>query len=755
MESTMRIAFANAGRVDTHLIVKDYTFEQFGLRLSTPKVGKKDGSYYIRGGDLIAPTRADENLRTAEIAIIDGDSSFDPESGEIVPGAPPFDDAIAALDDIGVSYIIHTSYSARPADGFWKYRIILPIQTHSVEELQAVVAHMLEQLHARGVYIADVRENGVWSQPWYLPRVASADDLPAFRSHTFDGRALEGDEVEAIAAAHKKRKAKDEVLASTPPVSKSLREADSPIRQFNEQHGLDWIRSALSSQGYKFGYVDRDRSYRYMRPGSESKTFGLKVFQGKFGDWCTYSHHGAADPLSGKVFDAFAVFATFQHSGDLKAAARSLHHERKVAEAMAQYAPQQAADLPDAPDEGHAPDERFITPEMQQAKPEAKPATIVASQFILIPGPQIPPRDWLYGRQLIRKFASATISPGGIGKSSLTIVEALAMVTGRKLLHDEPKGKSRVWLWNGEDPRDELQRRIAAACQHYGIANDELDGRLFVDTGREQELIIARRVDRDVIVVEPIVDAIIANARKFKIDCMIVDPFVSSHRVSENANEEVDRVSKTWNRIADATNCAIQLVHHSRKTPNEVTVDDARGASALRDSVRSARALNGMTDDEAAKYSLQDRWRYFRATNGKANLAPRSDDSMWFKMESVPLNNGDATHEGDVVGVVTAFTIPGAFDAVTGDKAVEILMVIDRGLEDGRRFGWGKGVTEASDRNPVPIVAERAGVEDEVARRMVGAWIKVGVLVVKDYDDPVRRKPVKGLFWNRKKTGDA
>ena len=47
----------------------------------------------------------------------------------------------------------------------------------------------------------------------------------------------------------------------------------------------------------------------------------------------------------------------------------------------------------------------------------------------------IQPREWLYGRQLIRKFVSATIAPSGVGKSSLLIAEALSMVSGRALLH--------------------------------------------------------------------------------------------------------------------------------------------------------------------------------------------------------------------------------------------------------------------------------------------------------------------------------
>lgn len=44
-----------------------------------------------------------------------------------------------------------------------------------------------------------------------------------------------------------------------------------------------------------------------------------------------------------------------------------------------------------------------------------------------------------------------------------------------------------------------------------------------------------------------------------------VDPFVSSHAVNENGNNAIDAVVKTWARIAKECNCAVDLVHHSRK----------------------------------------------------------------------------------------------------------------------------------------------------------------------------------------------
>ena len=60
---------------------------------------------------------------------------------------------------------------------------------------------------------------------------------------------------------------------------------------------------------------------------------------------------------------------------------------------------------------------------------------------------------------------------------------------------------------------------------------------------------------------EPVVHRLIEEIRRNQIDVVIVDPFVSTHAVSENDNPAIDRVAKTWARIAHETNCAIELVH--------------------------------------------------------------------------------------------------------------------------------------------------------------------------------------------------
>lgn len=285
---------------------------------------------------------------------------------------------------------------------------------------------------------------------------------------------------------------------------------------------------------------------------------------------------------------------------------------------------------------------------------------IAATPFAWIDPTKIPLRQWLYRPHYIRKFLSCTISTGGVGKSSLTISEALAMVTGRSLLGVEPQHPLRCWLWNGEDPTDELQRRIAAACMHYNIGRKDIGDRLFFDSGRLMPIVIAEDTRFGTHVAESAVRKIIETLCANKIDVLVIDPFVACHRVAENDNSGIERVAKALAHIADAADCAIMIVHHSKKTGgNEATVDDSRGASALLAATRTARVLNTMqkTEAELLGVDVVDRRQHFRSDNGKMNLTRPAENADWFRIESVPLGNAPGGL-GDEVGVVTRWVIP-------------------------------------------------------------------------------------------------
>jgi AAA domain len=296
------------------------------------------------------------------------------------------------------------------------------------------------------------------------------------------------------------------------------------------------------------------------------------------------------------------------------------------------------------------------------------PSTIKATPYEPCDPASIPPREWIYGRHYIRKFVSGTVAPGGVGKSSLFLIEALSIVTGMALLTPYPIERGRVWWWNGEDPREELKRRIEAARLHYGIAAEDIRGRLFVDSGRSMPIVIATDTRDGARINAPDVAAVKATIRENGIDVMSIDPFVSCHRVSENDNNKIEAVASAWARIADECNCSIELVHHTRKTGGaEATAEDARGASAFGAAARSIRVLNAMTDAEMADAGVDNRRLFFRVDDGKANMAPPAAGATWYRLHGVDLGNATGKRPADNVAVVVPWTWVDLVDRLPAD----------------------------------------------------------------------------------------
>lgn len=354
-----------------------------------------------------------------------------------------------------------------------------------------------------------------------------------------------------------------------------------------------------------------------------------------------------------------------------------------------------------------------------------------AAAFVWRDECDIPPRRWLYGRHLIRKFLSVDVAAGGIGKSSVKIVEALALATGRSLLGREVhEGPMRVWLYNLEDPLEEIERRIHAACKHYHIAPCDIGDRLFVNSGREQPFCIAHDIGAGARIVRPVSDRLIDCMLENGIDVFSADPFVSSHTLSENDNVAIDLVAKEFGRIADVTNSAFNLVHHVRKSNGtEATADSARGASSLIGAARSVIVYNRMTDDEAATAGISPDQRgfYFRTANDKANLSP-PESAEWHRMNNVDLTNGDQ------VGVACRWQWPDVFDTITKEQTRAVQRAVDSGRwrKDARASNWVGNI----------IATVLALDPDEDKKRLnsiIRQWLKNEVLIEVEGKDESRR----------------
>lgn len=406
--------------------------------------------------------------------------------------------------------------------------------------------------------------------------------------------------------------------------------------------------------------------------------------------------------------------------------------------AVQEEVPHNGTDIPEQEDASPVSD-------IEPANDNTPQSPIIATAFKWIDPKTLPRREFAYGTHFIRKYVSVTVSPGGLGKTSLSLAESLSMSSGRALLGTKPPERLRVWVFNAEDPRDEMERRIMAACIHYKLKPKDIEGHLFLDSGREQELVVA--VDdkkAGTRIQQPIVEAVVEQIERNKIDVMIVDPFVSTHSVNENDNGAIDKVAKLWAQIADYTNCAIDIVHHLRKVADrEATVEDARGAVSLIGAARSVRVLNRMSPEQADQAGLHqdERFSYFYTTYGKSNLTPLSHKAEWRRLEGVPLGNGvGLSKPQDFAPVVTEWQWP------SKEEVAEAVP------EDVRRLAIVKFTNQnyresaQSDEWAGYALAEAMGIHLETAKAMtpdkrkmkaiLEAWISSGILAVVNEPDP-------------------
>lgn len=359
------------------------------------------------------------------------------------------------------------------------------------------------------------------------------------------------------------------------------------------------------------------------------------------------------------------------------------------------------------------------------------------------------PRQWVYGKHYLRSFVSVLASAGGIGKTSLQIVEALAICTGRPLLGEEVAEQCNVWIINLEDPMEEMQRRILAAMRLYNIKPEDVAGRLFVDAGRDFNITFAAQTRAGITPNVALVAHLIKRIPELKIGAVFIDPFVASHQINENDNMAVNAVIGQIRTVADKTNCAIGLVHHIRKSNGEdANIDSVRGAGSLIGAARAARIINRVTEEDALKLGVnqKDATGIFRVDDGKANMAPPASVAVFRRMEGVQIANGEW------IGVATEYRFPDEWRGMTDSAVNDILRIIELGIPDneGNEEYYSKRHEDAG-RWAGSAITQYAFDRDEDmkteadAKRIIAQWLKSGLLEEFSYRSVKQRKDRKAV----------
>ena len=273
------------------------------------------------------------------------------------------------------------------------------------------------------------------------------------------------------------------------------------------------------------------------------------------------------------------------------------------------------------------------------------PVHIAAKRASEIRPELIKPRAWVMQDRYIKGFVSVVISPGGVGKSTFTLLDAASIVSGEPLTGAKIIEPGPVWLYNLEDPMEELERQVLGMQAHHKLKGPILEN-LFISSGVDDPLIVAKADQSGVLINQGAIDQAADFIRKHGIKLLVADPVVRTHELNENDNMEMDKVAWAFQRIAIKGNCAVCLVHHTSKAgssqaPGEM--HSGRGATSLIYAARVAHTISVMSPAEARRFSIPEERRkwYVRIDNAKANLSPPALVANWFERKSVAIASGD------------------------------------------------------------------------------------------------------------------
>lgn len=359
----------------------------------------------------------------------------------------------------------------------------------------------------------------------------------------------------------------------------------------------------------------------------------------------------------------------------------------------------------------------------------------------------LPPRPWLIGVLAQVGYVTAIVSPGGVGKTGYAITLGLSVAAGKNLLGEHVWRRGPVWIWNLEDGRDEMVRRVCAAGMHHRLASTDCDP-VYLNSGRDRPLVMAASDGQDGHIYHPDEELLIRETRARGILLQIVDPFVATHSLNENDNAAMAAAMAAWGRVAEAAGCAIILVHHTRKGALGGNIEDGRGASAIAAASRIGLTLARMDDETGERFSVlqRDRWRYVRIDDAKQSQAPRADRATWIHLASVELGNRtEAYPNGDSVQVVEPWNPPDVFDGIDAETANRILDILKEGPELGALYTMHRRGKGGGDRWAGTILIDQLDINEAQAKHVLATWHRNGLIVESEYRDREEGKTRKGI----------
>lgn len=252
----------------------------------------------------------------------------------------------------------------------------------------------------------------------------------------------------------------------------------------------------------------------------------------------------------------------------------------------------------------------IVVREVRPAKPPPPQANEAPRPLWELP-PAIGPQEWASARHhpdcivdnLIYADVRLLIAPGGTGKTTLLLHEAICIALGLPLWGHEVLKPGPVVLVSSEDGREMLTARLRSMAVDMGLTAGEID--LLRDRVRISDVsgngFKLTEVIGDIVTPSPMCDLLIAGMRDLRPVLVAFDPAVSFGVGENRVNDAEQGLIEAARRIRNALGCAVQYIHHSGKmNARNGTVDQyaGRGGSAFADGSRMVAVAASMTADD-------------------------------------------------------------------------------------------------------------------------------------------------------------
>jgi hypothetical protein len=335
-------------------------------------------------------------------------------------------------------------------------------------------------------------------------------------------------------------------------------------------------------------------------------------------------------------------------------------------------------------------------------------------------------REYLVPQRFMRGHVTLTSAAPGVGKSTLAIQEAVALVSGHDFLGFEVE-PMRVAIINNEESGDEIERRIEATCQCFEVPLESIAENLFIRSGVDAaKFVIAKDVGGQ-IMATPHHAALKKLVQDLKLDLLVIDPFVQTHFVTESSNEAISQVMVLLRDsvVGDEHSAALNLVHHIRKPPGglRASADDmmvARGASSMLGEAHFVFNLSDMSKRDAEEVGIDedDRRSYLRLDDAKTKMGPPGD-AVWFERHGEDMVRKFDTEE---VGVLVPWVPDTTVGMATQTQKRQLLEYIDG------QHGLGKPLTSRGKRDIKSLATKKFKLRRKMVRDLVRDWKRDGVI---------------------------